>query len=239
MSWEISSKIWNFFREKIHIFQIENTTPWIPWQFNMSDTITMIDKYPQDFWSFLQNFLLSADININKMDYKIEEKSITSPTSQGDGKIKIFSNTFNHSVYDNDWNKVKEINFTPEFESTWTNRLVSLSWSFYNVIKNWMALFIDELDSSLHPLLLKEIIKIFNSNSNNLDWQLVFTSHDVSLLDDKHILPNDQVWFVDKNKKWESSLYSLEDYNWLNRIKSIEKAYLLWKFDAIPHTETI
>ena len=80
---------------------------------------------------------------------------------------------------------------------------------------------------------------MFNSINNNNGWQLIFTSHDVSLLDDKQILSRDQVRFVDKNQKWESSLYSLDDYNWLNSIKSIEKAYLLWKFDAIPHTELI
>ena len=238
MSWEISSKIRKFFLEKVHIFQIENNIHWIPGQFNMNDTITMIDKYSQDFWLFLQKFLLSADININKMDYKIEEKSVPGISPNNEGKIRIFTNSFNRSIYDNNWNKVEEINFTPDLESTWTNRLVSLSGSLYNVIKHWMTLFIDELDSSLHPLLLKEIVKAFNSQRNILNWQLIFTSHDVSLLNDPQILPRDQIWFVDKNIKWESTIYSLDDYKGLNN-RNIETDYLLWRFDAIPHTKTI
>jgi AAA15 family ATPase/GTPase len=73
-----------------------------------------------------------------------------------------------------------------------------------------MTLFVDELDSSLHPLIVREIVKLFNS-LNNKSSQLVFTSHDISLLDDD-ILTKEQIWFTDKNKYGNSFLYSLADY---------------------------
>lgn len=237
MSWEISTRIWNFFNDKVHIFLNRYN---IDGRFEMTDTINMIDTQYDKFNPFLQDLLNAADLNINKMDSKIEEKEVNeiqwmSNRYPEDKKLKVFSNTFNHTVYDDDWNEVWSINFNPAYESNWTNTLVSLSWSFYNVLENWMTLFVDELDDSLHPLLVKEIVSKFNSSSNLNGWQLIFSTHDTSLLDNNRCLPNDQIWFVDKNKKWESSLYSLDDFNWINLINNISKAYLLWKFDAIPN----
>jgi AAA15 family ATPase/GTPase len=52
-------------------------------------------------------------------------------------------------------------------ESLGTNRLIDIAGSLFNVIKNKMTLFIDELDSSLHPLLVKEVVKLFNTQENN------------------------------------------------------------------------
>ena len=238
MSWEKSTYIWKFFRDKIHFFHLLNNIN--GWHFGMTDTINMIDLYSEEFSPFLQNLLVSADININRMDSKFEELPINEmhwmPNMvPQNNKIKVFTNTFNHSIYDDKWNKTWDINFNPDWESTWTNTLVGLSGSFYNVLKNGMALFIDELDSSLHPLLVKEIVAKFNSYSNSNWWQLIFSTHDVSLLDDNDTLPKNQTWFVDKNKKWESSLYSLDDFNWINNMSNISKAYLLWRFDGIPH----
>lgn len=236
MSWDISSKIRKYFKEKVHVFQWNM----IPNNWDMIDTINMIDLHKEEFNPFLQKLLTAADININRMDCTIKE--ISTSNIQGapnkdypDKKIRLFSNTFNHFIYDDQGNKVWDIDFNPINESTWTNILVSLSWSLYNVLKEWMALFIDEIDSSLHPILVKEIVSKFNSASNSNQWQLFFTTHDISLLDGDKKLPKDQIWFVDKNKKWESSLYSLDEFNWVNSINSISKAYLLWKFDAIPH----
>jgi len=236
MSWEISTKIRNFFKEKVHIFLNRYN---IDGRFDMSDTISMIDTQNDKFNPFLQDLLIAADVNINRMDSKIEEIDANEVSwlpnwYPQDKKVKVFSNTFNHYIYDDAWNKVWDINFNPNYESTWTKALVSLSWSFYNVLENWMTLFVDELDSSLHPLLVREIVSKFNSISNANGWQLIFSTHDISLLDDS-VLPKDQIRFLDKNKKWESSLYSLDDFNWINRINNISKAYLLWKFDAIPH----
>lgn len=239
MSWEKSSKIWRFFKEKIHVFFVNRNNSFSQGQFDMSDTISMIDRYPKDFPNFLNDLLVSADTNINRMNYKFEERFINDDAKldipNNNWKLRLFFNYFTHSIYDKKWTEVWEINFSPNDESTWTNRLVSLSWSLYNVIKNWMTLFVDELDGSLHPLLVREIVSMFNWKNNKKGWQLVFTSHDVTLLNDRNILPKDQVRFVDKNKKWESSIYSLDDFNWVNSIANIEKAYLLWKFDAIPH----
>ena len=77
-------------------------------------------------------------------------------------------------------------------------------------MQNGMTLFVDELDSSLHPLIVREIVKLFNSNKNT-NSQLVFTSHDISLLDDD-ILHQDQIRFVEKSKYGATSIYALSDF---------------------------
>jgi AAA15 family ATPase/GTPase len=79
---------------------------------------------------------------------------------------------------------------------------------------------------------VKEVVKLFNTQENN--WaQLVFTSHDVTLLDDD-VLKADQIRFTEKDKYWASTLYALDEYSGLWKLKSIEKAYLQGRFGAIP-----
>lgn len=241
--WKLSMKIREFFATKIHIFGPEDGN-------NPFDTFNMFDRYKENFTAFLEELLHSADLNIKRMEYTTEEKSlneippeqipfiVNTPGFNPQNKINVVQRHFVHSTYDYLGKEIGETKLLPNEESTGTNRLVNLSGSLYNVMENGMTLFIDELDSSLHPLLVKAIVEIFNSDKNTKWAQLVFTSHDVSLLDED-IFHKDQIRFTDKNKRGESSLYSMNDYTKLSSLKSFQKAYLQGKFDAIPSVREI
>lgn len=90
---------------------------------------------------------------------------------------------------------------------------------------------VDEISARLHPLLTKLTIDIFQS-SNNTKAQLIFTTHDVSLLN-KDQFRRDEVLFVDKNYRGESSLYSLSDLK-VRDDATFNKDYLQGKYGAIP-----
>ncbi len=93
---------------------------------------------------------------------------------------------------------------------------------------------IDELDRSLHPQLTLAILGLFASpESNPKGAQLVFTTHDTSLLS-SGILRRDEVWMCEKDSDGASSLFPLSDFA-PRKNENLEKGYLQGRFGAVPH----
>ncbi len=96
-------------------------------------------------------------------------------------------------------------------------------------IKN-KTFFIDEIGRSMHPLLTKYVLeRVLNNKRKD---QLISTTHQISLLD-LDILRRDEIWFIEKNKKGASNLYSLEEFK-TRKDKDIEKGYIHGRYGAIP-----
>jgi AAA15 family ATPase/GTPase len=97
-------------------------------------------------------------------------------------------------------------------------------------------LFIDEITASLHPLLGIEIVRLFNSQSENPKGaQLLFTTHDTSLLDSQ-ILRRDQVWLTEKDERGGTHLYPLTEFK-PRRGENIRSGYLQGRYGAVPLVE--
>lgn len=94
---------------------------------------------------------------------------------------------------------------------------------------------IDELDSSLHPVLVDGLLKIFlQSNVNN---QLIITTHELKTLD-FDLVRRDEIWFAEKNDLAESRIYSLEEFKDVARFdRKIDKAYMEGRFGAIANID--
>ena len=92
----------------------------------------------------------------------------------------------------------------------------------------------DELEKSLHPLLLKYLVNLFNNkNLNKASSQLIFTTHSTELLDFE-CLRGDQIWFTEKNSKNGCSiLYPLSDFS-IRKGENIRKNYLNNRFGGTP-----
>jgi uncharacterized protein len=92
---------------------------------------------------------------------------------------------------------------------------------------------VDELDQSLHPLLVRRLVSLFhNPTTNPLRAQLVFNTHDTTLLDPK-LFRRDQVWFTEKDKAGKTHLYSLLEYS-PRKEEALQRGYLLGRYGAIP-----
>lgn len=118
-------------------------------------------------------------------------------------------------------------------ESEGTRKLFGLAWYIQFALTNGTNLFIDELDSSLHPSLTREILTLFqDAKSNPRNAQIVVTTHDTSLLD-KELLRRDQIWFVEKNRFGVSHLYSLAEFQVRNDAP-FERDYIRGRYGAIP-----
>ncbi|MEI6370645.1 MAG: ATP-binding protein [Nostocales cyanobacterium ELA608] len=125
-----------------------------------------------------------------------------------------------------------EIELEIEDESAGTKRLFYIAGYLLWVLEYGKVLIIDEIDRSLHPVLSKALIKMFNNpeiNKNNA--QLIFTTHDTTLLDDETFRP-DQIWFTEKDNSM-TKLYSLFDFR-PRENESLQKGYLLGRYGAIP-----
>lgn len=116
-------------------------------------------------------------------------------------------------------------------ESDGSIRLMDYLPAFKDLLTKEMTYFIDEIDRSIHPLLIKEIITKF-SHDNTSTGQLIFTTHESALLD-QEIFRQDEIWFVEKDASGSTDLYSLCDFKEHNT-KDIRKGYLSGRYGSIP-----
>lgn len=119
-------------------------------------------------------------------------------------------------------------------DSDGTKKLFALAGSLAQSLETGKTIVVDELESKLHPLVTKEIVKLFNSNiSNKKNAQLIFTTHDTNLLQGNHFR-RDQIWFTEKDKYGSSHLYSLSEYK-PRKDASFQKDYINGRYGAIPY----
>lgn len=119
------------------------------------------------------------------------------------------------------------------FESEGTIKSIMLFIYARNAILNNKAIFVDELNVKLHPLLLKFIVDLFYDENSSA--QLIYTTHDTTLMD-KRFFRRDQIWFVQKDKFGYSELVALSDFR-VRSDASFEKDYLAGVYGGIPDLE--
>ena len=118
-------------------------------------------------------------------------------------------------------------------ESEGTQKLFSLAGPLFEIFEQGQVLIVDELDRSLHALLVRQLIAMFHDpevNKNNA--QLIFTTHDTSLLDGAH-LRRDQIWFAEKSSDQASTIYPLTDFS-PRKNEALERGYLGGRYGGIP-----
>lgn len=129
-------------------------------------------------------------------------------------------------------------------ESSGTLKMFALYPYLKDVLDNGGTLFVDELNTRLHPLLVRNIILTFLSTDiNTRNAQLIFTTHDISQFSNE-LLRRDEIWMVDKNRDGLSELYSLADFkgengNKVRRDEALAKNYLTGNYGAIPALKPI
>lgn len=114
-----------------------------------------------------------------------------------------------------------------------TNRLIDFIALFWNLsnAKHPKTYIIDEIERSLHPNLIKELLRKFSEDTKSTG-QLIFTTHESNLLD-QDLFRRDEIWFAEKDERGMTHLYSLSDYHVHNTI-DIQKGYLQGRYGAVP-----
>jgi len=138
-----------------------------------------------------------------------------------------------HRKFDAENKEAAVVEFDLEKESAGTQKLVMLSGILFDVLETGKILVVDELDARMHALLTRLIVSLFNSSANRTNAQLIFASHDTTLLTPK-MFRRDQIWFAEKDQYGASDLYSLVEMKGVRKEARFGKDYIQGKYGAIP-----
>lgn len=175
----------------------------------------------------VEHYLRLIDIGIKRLD--VQTEMVVDEHTGKKKKEKIIRTV--HDIYDESGNAVGEKLFELQQESTGTLRFLAYIQNIIDMISKGGVFIVDEMSARLHPLLTKLIVDIFSSRQNK-KAQLIFTTHDISLLNSNQFR-RDEVVFIDKNEYGESTLYALSDLK-VREDATFSKDYLQGKYGAIP-----
>lgn len=189
---------------------------------------------------FSLDLLNKTDLNISGFDVKnvdiTREHLLAFPpelrTLMTNG-MKGYNVTTRHTFEDEKGNKVDGI-IDFEEESLGTKNIFLLIPCLKDTLEKGKIMIIDELDKSLHPLLVNYIVSLFNNPVINKNGaQLIFNTHDTNLLS-LTMFRRDQIWFTEKNyKNGSTDLYPLDEFP-VRKNENIQKGYLNGRYGAIP-----
>lgn len=173
-----------------------------------------------------------ADISIDKKKFSFEELPRNMPSElkefirkDMEGK-EVIEVRFIHRKMETG----KLVGFGLDEESNGTQNLFFFAGPWLDVIDTDSVLLVDEIDSSLHPLIVHQLVRLLHKSHSKA--QLVFTTHDTTILS-QDIMRRDQIWFVEKDRSYASKLYSLSDFK-VRKNEALEKGYLQGRYGAIP-----
>ncbi|MGV1061661.1 AAA family ATPase [Clostridium perfringens] len=169
---------------------------------------------------------------VNKIDVGIKNILIDNKKSTYDNDEKQFKSYAVHNVYNDKGEVIAERPFDFNMESSGTIRFISIIEEVILMLEHGGTFIVDELSSRLHPVITKFIVDLFQSKVNSKNSQLIFTTHDVSLMN-KEQFRRDEIVLVDKNKQGVSQIYSLSDLD-VRADASFDKDYLKGKYGALP-----
>jgi len=163
---------------------------------------------------------------LKNADLGILDVRLVNNDSGGEPEIQFKHN----NSFENAWLPLKE-------ESKGTQTLCAMGLRMLHAISQGSVLLVDELEASLHPSLARQIIGLFNNpKTNPHNAQLLFTTHDTSLIGTTMGDPplrRDQVWLTEKDTEGATVLYPLTDYR-PRKPENLERGYLQGRFGAIP-----
>ena len=181
------------------------------------------------------DFLRGADLSIDHIDL-VTRKGVTSHVdfelTTGRTTIRNHEGEFLVPLFGH-VAEAGEAKFELPDESLGTQRLFALSGPILDILQSGKTLVVDELDASLHPLLVRKLVGLFqNPDINAKGAQLIFTTHDTTLMS-QDLFRRDQIWFTEKDAGQATVLYPLLDFS-PRRKEALEKGYLAGRYGAVP-----
>lgn len=190
----------------------------------------------------MMKFLQSADIGIDRLE--LQETDGLPPPPPGippEQWMSMLSQMPPGTSPKMKWAKVvawhtrsdgNAVPFDMQEESDGTRKLFEFIGGWIKALDIGATLCVDEIDHSLHPHLTRLLVQLFRSDTNRNNGQLIFTTHDTTLLDPE-LLRRDQIWFAEKNEERATAIYPLLDYS-PRKNENLERGYLLGRYGAIP-----
>lgn len=219
--------VYDWFAKKLVIFNEQE-------QLNSRFTVQML-KQP-DSRKQICDFLQAADISISDIDVQTRKvpgqalhvDMVADKTELKSEQVEQHQLLFSHVT-----EQGKAV-FELADESSGTRNLLFLAGPVLDILQKGCVLVVDELDTSLHSLLVHELVRLFHRNEiNQGDAQLIFSTHDTSLLDAPDLLRRDQIWLVEKDVQQASMLVALSEFS-PRKNEALERGYLMGRYGGIP-----
>jgi hypothetical protein len=233
-SFKYLKKILISFAEKIEYVDMNN----IP----MEKTIEIL-KNENDMHKKITNFIINADLDMDNFRF-LNDSELGQLYSVGEG-VEV-----QEKVLDLPDQVRDQIRLTSVYrgvsvpsllvDSTGTKKIIALSSYIIDALENGKILIIDELDSSIHFKLSRAIVSMFN-NELNRKAQLIFSVHDINLMDCKKLFRKEQIWFIHKDEDGVY-LYSLADFTAAEGIRDTSDIIAKYKkgiLGAVPNPDFI
>lgn len=216
-----------FFKEEIIIYQ---NTPnnWLNY------SIKTLQDNPQIKDAFIM-FMQSIGSGLHNINVKYDKKKIdlNELPAQIPEAIKSILTTQEADILDVKLDYEKFIIDLNE-ESNGIKKLFEILCPIIDILINGKILICDEIETSLHPNIVLEIIKLFKYSKRDEFSQLIFSTHDTSLLD-LNLFRRDQIWFTElKTESRSTDLYSLAELKNVRKDENVLKGYISGKYGAIP-----
>ena len=221
------------FAEKIDIINMNN----IP----MEHTIQLM-KNKGGIQEKIVNFIKNADLYMDNFEYVDMDKIKVEVESENQQIDEAVLNEKQHIM-----DQVRLVSTykgipVPSiiFDSTGTKKIAALAGYIIEALEKGRILVIDELDSSIHFKLTRAIVAMFN-NELNKSSQMIFTVHDINLMDCKRLFRKEQIWFIHKDDDGVY-VYSLADFTAEDGIRDttdIMEKYRKGVLGALPDPELI
>jgi len=178
-----------------------------------------------------------ADLGIDDLKvetkFVVEEEELPADVTSNLGVAfvnrEVHRPLFQHTVGDGE----SSVSFELHDESDGTQNFFSLAGPWLYSLDKGMVMVMDELDASLHPLLVRFLVSTLHSSETNPhNAQLLFTTHSVTLMEGD-LLRRDQIWFVEKGQDRATHLFPLTDFS-PRKGEAILRGYLHGRYGALP-----
>jgi hypothetical protein len=178
------------------------------------------------------DILQKADFGgIENIKVRKKEKKQVSDMPSRDVSVESYEVKFTHTKSLGN-GKTEEVEFDITEESEGTKKTLALLGHLFDILDNGKVAFLDEFEQSLHPAITKFLVRLFHSRHNKNNAQLIFTTQDAALLDNR-LFRKDQLYLCLKEPNKNTQLVSLLDYD-LRQDADFEKAYLGGRLGGIP-----
>lgn len=217
------------------------------------DDYVLFTLQESKYHPFINSIIKRSDFGINSLKIKSEKKNVSkdvlpeeirrvfSMNIESESVSQIsYEVTTKHNIFDDEGKLLGEADFDmSKMESDGTQKMFKLSGPIVDTLQNGGVIVIDELDSSMHPFLTAELIKLFNNKETNPNnAQIIITTHDTNLLS-FDLFRKDQIWFTEKDEFGSTDLYCLVEFKDLRKDLRFERNYLKGNFGGIPYPDSV
>lgn len=217
-----------FFKDDLVIYNSGNQNNWLDYSlYTMSDNTDVknsVIKFMQNIGIGIRNINIRIDkkrLNEDEIPHifapELQQKLLSDPVDKINAQV----------VYDG-----FQTDLLSE-ESDGIRKLFAFICPFVDIIKNDKVLICDEIEMGLHESLVSSLIKGFINDESGSKAQLIFTTHDTSLLS-MDIFRRDQIWFTELKKDRSTDMYSLAEIKNVRKDENFAKGYIAGKYGAIP-----